>query len=46
LTTQACARTALDPAVAEIGALDAMTEPPRVLAIEETSGAAGPKLWS
>ena len=46
LTTQACARTALDAAVAEIAALDAMTEQPRVMPIEETTGAAGPKVWS
>ncbi|MBU6373548.1 MAG: homoserine dehydrogenase [Alphaproteobacteria bacterium] len=35
LTTQSCARTALDSAVAEIGALDAMTEPPRVMRVED-----------
>jgi homoserine dehydrogenase len=46
LTTQACARAALDRAVAEIAALDAMTEPPRVMPIEDAAGAAGPKIWS
>ena len=44
LTTQACARTALDAAAAAIESLDAVTEPPRVMPIEETGGRS--RFWS
>jgi homoserine dehydrogenase len=44
LTTQACARSALDAAAAAIGGLDAVTEPPCVMAIEESGARA--RFWS
>ncbi len=38
LTTQSCARTAIDAAVTAIEALDVVAEPARVMPIEETGG--------
>jgi|CXWL01.1.fsa_nt_gi homoserine dehydrogenase len=44
LTTQNCARTALDAAVKAIESVDAVAEPVRVMPIEESG--ARPRLWS
>jgi homoserine dehydrogenase len=44
LTTQICPRNALDSAVSKIAALDVVSAPPRVIAIEETSQSGRP--WS
>lgn len=44
LTTQACARSALDRAAKAIESLDAVSEPPRVWPIEESGGRS--RFWS
>lgn len=44
LTTQSCARTALDAAAAAIETLDAVTERPRIMPIEESGGRS--RFWS
>jgi hypothetical protein len=44
LTTQPCARAALDAAAGRIESLDAVDARPRVMPIEETD--AHPHLWS
>jgi len=44
LTTQACARSALDAAALAIATLDAVAEPPRVFPIEEADDRA--RFWS
>ncbi len=44
LTTQPCPREALDAAALHIQQLDAVSEPPRVMPIEETD--ASPRLWT
>jgi homoserine dehydrogenase len=44
LTTQSCTRTALDAAAAAIETLDAVTEPPLVMPIEESGGRS--RFWS
>jgi hypothetical protein len=44
LTTQPCARSALERAAAEIERLDATTETPRIMPIEETN--APPRFWT
>lgn len=44
LTTQPCARTALDAAAAAIESLDAVTEPPLVMPIEPSGGRS--RFWS
>jgi homoserine dehydrogenase len=44
LTTQLCTRTALDAAAAAIETLDAVTEPPLVMPIEESGGRS--RFWS
>lgn len=44
LTTQNCTRTALDAAAAAIESLGAVTEPPRIMPIEESGNR--PRLWS
>jgi homoserine dehydrogenase len=43
LTTQRCARTALDAAIGEIAKLDFSAAPPRVIRIEETQGVLKPR---
>ncbi|MES1202479.1 MAG: homoserine dehydrogenase [Pseudomonadota bacterium] len=44
LTTQSCARSALDAAASAIESLDAVSEPPRVMPIEESGGRS--RFWS
>ncbi|HWA00708.1 MAG TPA: homoserine dehydrogenase [Caulobacterales bacterium] len=44
LTTQSCSRAALDAAASAIESLDAVTEPPRVMPIEESGGRS--RFWS
>ncbi|MGE0046179.1 MAG: homoserine dehydrogenase [Hyphomonadaceae bacterium] len=43
LTTQPCARRALEAAATQIQSLEAVTEPPRIMPIEETDA---PRLWT
>lgn len=44
LTTQPCARAALDAAAREIESLEAVTKPPRIMPIEDTNAAT--RFWS